>query len=263
MATIPGGDDEQDDVIPESILSVSKDARYIQQCQELLRHSVAVLFQRKESFDASAPQDRERIRKQMLWMISCILYTIASAKSGRTLGMETLGLRFATDGSLSTEREGPKTTSAQLRRSFYVCTSLLLAATGGLVSEYLSTRADKDSKNDGDSGHQLENRERSRGRERRLIHERLRRQMLERAANSNAVSSTPGFNISNPLAQQQRALASDNTTTSSRNAVRPIRLEHISTIFRQLSKVRRPPVYPDSLPESRKWQDVCVQSKYF
>jgi hypothetical protein len=253
------GDREQD-VIPESILSISKDARYIQQCQELLQQSLTVLFERKESLIASSvphgqerKRELQRVRKQIIWMISCILYTLVSTTTGRTLGMEALGLTFATDNTTfsSTKTRSYEMTSTRLRRSLFVCLSLLLTAAGGLVSEYFLTdgftesAANNDFLDEGDSGNQQQqNQERSRGRERRLIHERLRRQMLERAANNldGISTTTPGTNnIPNQQTQQQTELRRENTTIS-RRATSPSLSERFLTNFRRLSKVRRLPM---------------------
>lgn len=264
MANRYSGDSSEQDVIPESILSISKDARYIQQCQELLQQSLTALFERKESLIASSvqphgqerKQELQRVREQILWMISCILYTLMSATTGRTLGMEALGLTFTTDNTTVSSTKTPHSneimTSTRLRRSLFVCLSLLLTATGSLVSEYFfkdgstESAANNDVIDEGDSGNQQQYQERSRGRERRLIHERLRRQMLERAAANNldGISTpTPGTNIiPNQQSQQETELGRDNATTISRRATSPSVPERFLTNFRQLSKVRRLPV---------------------
>jgi hypothetical protein len=131
---------------------------------------------------------------------------------------------------------------------------MLLTATGSLVSEYFfkdgstESAANNDGIDEGESGNQQQYQERSRGRERRLIHERLRRQMLERAAANNldGISTpTPGTNtIPNQQSQQETELGRDNATRISRRATSSSVPERFMTNVRQLSKVRMlPSVY--------------------
>lgn len=247
MANRCSGDSEED-LIPESILSVSKDARYIQQCHDLFQQSLAILFERNEALAASAPcgqeqkRQLERVRKQITWMISCILYVLISSTTGRTLGMEALGLEFTTDNTVSSRTKINEMTRTRPRRSAIVCILLFLIRATGLLSEYFFTdnpaeSLKRDFPDEGEFNDQQQYQERSRGRERRMIHERLRRQMLGRAANSAGMytTPTPSVNTSNQQAQQEIQLGRDDATIS-RRPTSPSPLERALLIFRQSSK---------------------------
>ena len=227
-------------VIPESILSVAKDGRYVQQCQELLLKFISFLFERKESNNQERNPELQQVQKQTTWVISCIIYMLVSAKVGRTLGMEALGLHFDTDNNVATKPQSDEMTRMRHRRFLFLCISMLSAATGSLLLEYFTNGSTESANNDQlDGGDQ----ERSRGRERRLIHERLRRQMLERAANLGGTpAASGGSNISNPQTQQQTDSRRDNTALTTSTTTFSLS-ERFLTVFRQLSKVRRFPVY--------------------
>ncbi len=227
-------DGSNQEVIPESILSISKDGRYVQQFQELLLKAVSFLFERKESFAETSEERKLELqqgRKQATWAISCVLYILVSITTGRTVGMEALGLDFATannDGT--TQPHGQDVVVRRRRRFFLMCFSVLSAAVGSLVWEYKSGgNVGKGTKDDDDP-------ERSRGIQRRLIHERLRQQMLERAANLNGTSTGLDENTSNQPVLQQIRDGTDNSAIS-RRATNSSRLGRAITIFRQLSKV--------------------------
>jgi len=239
--------DIEEDIVPESILSVSKDARYIEQCQELLQQSLAALLERDESLAASRPGGQERklelqrVRKQMTWMISCFLYILTSTTTGRTLGMEALGLRFFKSSDDFGKTQSDEVSSTRLRSSLFACLSLLVTATVGLASEYFSasdSRATPQnySLNDNDVSNQQQNRERSRGRERRLIHERLRQQMLERAQNAAGTSASASNQQIPRQVESERNTSQDYDGTAPRKTLRCSASERILSIFRRLTK---------------------------
>jgi len=220
-------------IIPESLLSVSKDGRYVQQCQELLLKAISFLFERKEAIAATSEERKLELqqgRKQATLVISCVLYVLVSATTGRTLGMEALGLDFTTNNNNgTTQAQGQGMVVSRRRRFVLMCFSILSAAVGSLVWEYKST-----------SNSTLEHKEdvdpdRSRGMQRRLIHERLRRQMLERAANLNGTSTVIAGNDSNQPSQQQTRDGADNSTIS-RQATSPW-IGRVVKTFRQLFKL--------------------------
>mmetsp|Transcript_10650 Transcript_10650/g.26897 ORF Transcript_10650/g.26897 Transcript_10650/m.26897 type:complete len:441 (+) Transcript_10650:151-1473(+) len=216
-----GIDGSHKEVIPESILSVSKDGRYVHQCQELLLKAISFLFEQKEALVAISEEQKlelQQARKQATWVISCVLYILVSATRGRTLGMEAVGLAFATNNNNRTLRR---------RRFLLMCLSVLSAATGSLVWDYMSTGNSTQGEKD------EEDPERSRGRERRLIHERLRRQMLERATNLGSTSTASGENASN---RQSQHVGGD-TSELSRGATNTSKLGRVVTIFRELFKL--------------------------
>ena len=225
-----------EEVVAESILSLSKDGRYVEQCQELLLNLVSFLFERKESSVSTTANPERKLelqqaRKYTTWLISCLLYALASARTGRTLGMEAVGLNFSTDHSVALKAESTTTIGLRQRRSFiFLCLSLLSVATGSLVLDYFRENSEADPK-------ERENQEQSRGRQRRLIHERLRRQMLERAANlEGASTASTGNNTNDQQTQGQTELGRENATTQ-KSATRSSRSEQFLAIFRQLSKV--------------------------
>lgn len=238
MANNISDDNNEADVLPESILSLSKDARYIQQCQDLLQKFLTSFLERKELIAAPLPSDQgrklelQRVGKQITWMVSCLLYMLISARRGRTLGMETLGLAFMTVSDGSTKKEAQEIMRTRLRYSLFVGMSLFLTATSGLVSEFFSSEKSVESR---DCNNQQTYQEGLRGRERRLIHERLRRQMLERAANLDG-GSTSQFETPDQQVQQQDALGRENITISSGATSLSLSENFLST-FRQLSKV--------------------------
>lgn len=237
MANTPSGGGGEE-VIPESILSLSKDGRYVEQCQELLLKLVSFLFEQKESSVSTATNPEQKLaRKHTTWLISCLLYALASARTGRTLGMQAVGLNFSTDHSVTLQSQNGATSGLRQRRRFiFLCLSLLSVATGSLVLDYFKENSEADPK-------EGENQEQSRGRQRRLIHERLRRQMLERAANLEGDSAfSTGSDTSNQQTQGQTELVRGNTTTQN-SAIRSCRSEQFLSIFRQLSKVGICPVF--------------------
>lgn len=216
---------------------MSKDGRYIQQCQGLLLKLISFLFERKESlvkFNPERKLELQQARKHTTWVISCILYMLVSAKTGRTLGMKALGMNFMTENNVATKSQSHEVIGIRQRRRFiFLCISLLSAATGSLVLEYFAQDSGEHEK---DSQLDQGDQERSRGRERRLIHERLRQQMLERAANLGGTSTAfGGSNISNQQTLQQTELERKSITIL-RRSTSSSRSERFLTIIRQLSK---------------------------
>jgi hypothetical protein len=236
---ISGRIDDIDDVIPESILSLAKDARYISQCQILLQQAFDTFLIVREqqqgvlsssSLDISGSGEEEeqkqreilmRIRKQTTWYISFILYIcLVVIPTGKTLGMEACGLSFSNNDVVTTNQTQPATASSttataiSTRRncSILAGVSLFLAAASGLIREYYSaasihtssaiTNNNNNNNNNDENGSSVDNQqqqqqqqERLRGRERNMMHERLRRQMLERAKAASALAS-PSANSS-------------------------------------------------------------------
>jgi len=230
-------EEEEVDVIPESILSLSKDARYIRQCQELLQDALSVLLERKESLlasDRGDPERRDELRKQLAWWISCILYLLVSIKAGRTIGMEALGLSFSDQNSASageSERNTTVATTTRLGRSLSAGLLLMMAATGGVAWDYL--REARTFGNDDDCvDNPQQSRQRQeglRGRERRLLHERLRQQMLARASNTSGGTPAP--------VQEQSSPAGRDTEQHTGNGVARLSPSgRFLSVFRKLSK---------------------------
>jgi len=246
--------DNEDDVIPESILSLSKDARYIRQCQELLQNALTALLEQKESLVPSEPGGPERqrelqqVRTKLTWLFSVTLYLLVSIRTGRTLGMEALGLTFSDESfAKSVKAKLTTLTKARLGRSIFASVLLMSAATGGLAWEYFtitnSTETPNNSSNnndgdDWDSQQQHQNQERLRGSERRLMHERLRRQMLERAANTTTTSATPMREQPSRMEREIAQINGNITGSSSASTTGPSTSpsKRVLFMFRQLSK---------------------------
>lgn len=149
------------DVIPESLLSFAKDARYIQLCQQLLQQILEPWSRRHPSSSSSIQKDT--------WFLSSFLYVLlVVVPSGRTLGMEACGLTVAV---------GPKTTSTRLARV------LLLSISGLYALDRWVTRTTTQTPS-------TNNRESLRGDERRQIHEQLRQQMMQRAGDASTTITT-------------------------------------------------------------------------
>jgi hypothetical protein len=147
------------DVIPESLLSWAKDARYIQLCQQLLQQ-ILEPWSRHLSSSSSIRKDT--------WVLSSLLYVLLLVvPSGRTLGMEACGLTVAV---------GPKTITTRLARALLLSISGMYA-----LDRWTRTTAQNPSNN---------NRESLRGDERRQIHERLRQQMMQRTGGASTTTTT-------------------------------------------------------------------------
>lgn len=148
------------DVIPESLLSLAKDARYIYLCQQLL-HQILEPWSRHPASSISIQEDT--------WFLSSILYVLlVVVPSGRTLGMEALGLTVAV---------GPKTSTTRLAKAMLLSISGMYA-----LDRWTRTTPQNQSTND--------DRESLRGDERRQIHERLRQQMIQRTGGASTTTTT-------------------------------------------------------------------------
>jgi hypothetical protein len=136
------------DLVTESLLSWTRDVRYVQQCQELLQQILDPML--------PTPEARDEWTKRS-WYLSSILYVLlVVAPSGRTLGMQACGLKF------------PETTN---RRR--LVGTLLALTIGGFGLDQFTSKKSSLSNNSPES---------LRGDDRRQRHELLRRKMLQRAA---------------------------------------------------------------------------------
>lgn len=155
--------DEHGDLIPENLLSLAKDVRYIQQCQILLQKIL-------ESFRLRGIPEA-RLHKDS-WLLSSILYIIfvIFPNGGRTMGMDTCGLRFEQSPS-----------RIRLVGSF-------LISICGIYSfqRFIENPVGNAIGNQNDVAHNSDNREALRGDERRRAHEILRQRMLQRSQASTS-----------------------------------------------------------------------------
>lgn len=139
---------DRNDTVPHSLLSAAKDARYIKQCYELIMDVM-------QSFKQPLSSRSEAAIKRSSLLISTIIYVMMVVlPSNRTLGMEVCGLQF-------------KTSKQGLVRK------ILSTILGWYVLEIVIDKARID--------HPIETQESLRGTTRMEMHQRLRRQMMERA----------------------------------------------------------------------------------
>ena len=158
---------EHQDLIPESLLSLAKDVRYIQQCQILLQRIL-------ESFRLRGIPE-EKLNKDC-WFLSSMLYIIflIFPNGGRTMGMDTCGLRFEQSpsrirlvGSLLISICG-----------IYSFQRFIENPVGNVIGNHID-------------GTNSSDREALRGDERRRAHEVLRQRMLQRSQASTSSEETP------------------------------------------------------------------------
>lgn len=185
---------DKDDSTNESLLSLAKDARYIAQCQALMEQVIEPMLTNYNS------QSRSELQKVTMF-ISYILYTLlVVAPTGRTLGMEAVGLAFEK--------------STNKRR---LVVSLLAATIGAFTLDRLTNKS---------ANGITSSREALRGGDRRQMHEILRRQMLERSSSQPSES----FERNSPNSNLDR----DHHRVDS--SISPFQ-EQIISIFRHISKV--------------------------
>jgi peroxin-10 len=187
-----------DNLIPESLLALAKDARYIQQCQELLLQFLSsfleLIGKGHYGGDHAGESLVASLHKQS-WILSHVLYTIfVVAPLGRTLGMQALGLTFGGDKNecvLTGKIQNDHASRTKSRRRNLVGSMLLTCATGCLLECYIMYHSRKNS--DKEQSQQMH------GRSRRDIHEQLRQQMLARAARSNVLNSTSAVSLTGDI----------------------------------------------------------------
>ncbi|KAG7351973.1 hypothetical protein IV203_008021 [Nitzschia inconspicua] len=167
------------DLIPESLLALAKDARYIQQCQELLIQSVESL-----SLLLGGNNSRLQISTKQSCLLSYVLYGwCVVVPLGRTLGMKATGLEFQKPTYENFLQP------LQLRRRL-LGSLLLTACVGGWIMNNVSTRT-SDVQGDLTSTEGTRQQESLHGRDRRQAHERLRQQMLARASVTAGAEQQP------------------------------------------------------------------------
>jgi hypothetical protein len=142
-------------VVPESLLALAKDTRYVEECKILLLQVLRSVL----------PQRREELLDRDAWYLSVVLYNLLiTVRKGRTLGMEICGLRYP----------------AEIARWKIVAASL-----GAASSIYALHRVTADRQDSSGPGT-----ESLRGTQRRQVYENQRQAMLRRAnSTSDAVSS--------------------------------------------------------------------------
>ena len=150
-------------LIPENLLSLAKDSRYVQQCQALVLHVMESLHR------GGVPESQ--LQKDS-WFLSLLLYIlfVVFPNGGRTMGMDTCGLKFT-----------------QLTSRLRVVASLLIPTCGLYGFQRLMDNYDSAGIGTRDHDRTTPNmhRESLRGAERRRVYEALRQQMLRRTETSS------------------------------------------------------------------------------
>ena len=153
---ITSGDD--DHLVTESLLSWAKDVRYVQEIQSMLVQAAEPLL----SGSSIAPS----VLSKGAWFTSYLLYImIVVGHKGRTLGMQTTGLRFFAENNHSGS-------SLSKRR---IWGTLVALGLGTWVLDWWATKVDRESDMQSEG---------LRGSDRRRRHELLRQQMLHRSNSS-------------------------------------------------------------------------------
>jgi hypothetical protein len=146
----------ESDVVPEGLLALAKDTRYVEECKILLQQVLRSVL----------PERREDLLDQDAWYLSLILYNfLVILRRGRTLGMEICGLRYP----------------ERIARWKVVAASLATAS-----SIYALHRVTADGENSSGPGTGS-----LRGAQRRQFFENQRQAMLRRANSTPEVVSSP------------------------------------------------------------------------
>jgi peroxin-10 len=146
----------ENNVVPEGLLALAKDTRYVEECKILLLQVLRSVL----------PERREDLLDRDAWYLSVILYNfLVILRKGRTLGMEICGLRYP----------------ERIARWKVVAASLATASS--IYALHRATADDDDSSGPGT--------ESLRGAQRRQIFENQRQAMLRRANSTPEVVSSP------------------------------------------------------------------------
>lgn len=174
------------DVIPDSLLALAKDSRYVKECQSLFLQVLSTLL----------PRRRHQLLEQESWILASLLCLgmMRHTANGTTLGMEAVGLQFPSNAS---------------RWKFV----LMALATFSWAYAFSSERQRNAA---GDrpaiTSSPEENDERLQGLSRREFHERQRQAMLQRASQASGYGTNETNNInSNNTTQSSAAAARENT----------------------------------------------------
>jgi len=220
-------------IIPESLLSLAKDERYIYQCQNLLEQvmeSFSFLFYNNSSdsnSDNSGGNEEERrlVLKRRTWLMSYLLYALLVViPDGKTLGMDALSLQYHLIGQSNGNGTTAITTRInQLALRNRLMAMMLFTVGGGWVLDRLLVELKRRSTSRGNgasnnnpsltgptplsiaSSNTNNNNEHLRGQDRREQFERLRRQMLERSnrlSNNQQASDRSGNDGNHPVSNQ-------------------------------------------------------------
>jgi Ring finger domain len=190
--------EEENAIIPESLMALAKDARYLEDVKRLLMQVLGQSWWQwpwrtttEEEADDSGTinHHREEMVVEMdAWLVSALLYALlVVAKRGKTLGMEATGLAYASATTTSLQ---------QPRRPTLVSWSI---ATASLI--YILRRITLERSSASSATQRMDS---LRGNRRRLVFEEQRQAMLQRAQQQQQ-----------PHHQQEQALLSSSSSSSS------------------------------------------------
>lgn len=158
------------DVIPETLLALAKDERYVRQCHELLK--------------AILPGDS--CPAGLSWLLYSLLVV---RRTNKTLGMEFCGLSV-TNASSAAEAAPGETIAGKDANNNRLWKLMALSSVVSIAIEWHFSKPDRVHATDATASNAL------RGRERQLFHQRQRQAMLQRATEtsqeSNEVSESTG-----------------------------------------------------------------------
>lgn len=146
----------ESNMVPESLLALAKDTRYVEECKVLLLQVLRSVL----------PERREDLLDRDAWYLSVILYNfLVILRKGRTLGMEICGLRY------------PE------RIASWKVVAASLATASSIYAVHRATADSEDSSGPGT--------ESLRGTQRRQVYENQRQAMLRRANATSDAASLP------------------------------------------------------------------------
>jgi peroxin-10 len=193
-------ENSESNVVPESLLALAKDTRYVEECKMLLLQVLRSVL----------PERREDLLDRDAWYLSVVLYNfLVVLRKGRTLGMEICGLRYP----------------GEIARWKVVAASLATAS-----STYALHRATADIEDSSGPGT-----ESLRGTQRRQIYENQRQAMLRRANSTSDVVSSPMRNAG----QEQVSSAPSSIRKRIRELIRKL-LQSIVTAVSSSSRIEGP-----------------------
>jgi peroxin-10 len=188
-------------VVPESLLALAKDTRYVEECKILLLQVLRSVL----------PQRREDLLDRDAWYLSVVLYNfLVILRKGRTLGMEICGLRYP----------------ERIARWKVVAASLATAS-----SIYALHRATTDGEDSSGPGT-----ESLRGTQRRQVYDNQRQAMLRRANSTSDAVSSP---MRNTGGQEQVSSAPSSIRGKMRELIRKL-LQSVVTAVSNSSRMEGP-----------------------
>lgn len=207
------------DVIPDSLLALAKDTRYVQECQALFLQVLSSML----------PRRRYQLLEQESWILSsllCLALGLQHTSKGTSLGMETVGLQF------------PGKSARWKLVGFtliYLSWAYAFSPYRDLATNQGNNINDSDDSISPSNQETQQNDEMLRGSRRREFHDRQRRAMLQRAA--EAAGNPP--NSSTLDSQSNASDRPENLAQTTRTDNTPVDslLKRIRSVLLQIAKI--------------------------